>query len=122
LPLILNIETATGVCSVALARNGRLIGMKESAAKNSHSSVLTVFMEEVAREAGIALSDLDAVAVSEGPGSYTGLRIGVAAAKGLCYALEKPLIGVNTLLTMATGMSESPTREGEEGNLRWKRP
>jgi tRNA threonylcarbamoyladenosine biosynthesis protein TsaB len=117
LPLILNIETATGVCSVALARNGRLIGMKESAAKNSHSSVLTVFMEEVIREAGIALSDLDAVAVSEGPGSYTGLRIGVAAAKGLCYALDKPLIGMSTLLTMATGMSGSPARDGEHGLL-----
>jgi tRNA threonylcarbamoyladenosine biosynthesis protein TsaB len=102
--LILNIETATGVCSVALARDGQLLGLKESNMKNSHASVLTLFMDEVIKTADIALSDLDAIAVSEGPGSYTGLRIGVAAAKGLCYALEKPLIGVNTLRAMAIGM------------------
>ena len=102
--LILNIETATGVCSVALARDGQLIGLKESNTKNSHSLVLTLFIDEVIKTAGIALPDLDAVAVSEGPGSYTGLRIGVASAKGLCYALEKPLIGVSTLRAMAIGM------------------
>jgi tRNA threonylcarbamoyladenosine biosynthesis protein TsaB len=104
LSLILNIETATGVCSVALARDGQLIGRIESNTKNSHSSVLTVFMDEIVKTAGIALSELDAVAVSEGPGSYTGLRIGVASAKGLCYALGKPLIGVRTLQAMALGM------------------
>jgi len=104
LSLILNIETATGVCSVALARDGQLIGLIESNTKNSHSSVLILFMDEVIKTAGVALSDLDAVAVSKGPGSYTGLRIGVAAAKGLCYALEKPLIGVSTLRAMAIGM------------------
>jgi tRNA threonylcarbamoyladenosine biosynthesis protein TsaB len=104
LSLILNIETATGVCSVALARDGQLLGLKESNTKNSHASVLTLFMDEVIKTADIALSDLDAIAVSEGPGSYTGLRIGVAAAKGLCYALEKPLIGVSTLRAMAIGM------------------
>lgn len=102
--LILNIETATSVCSVALARDGQLLGLKESNSKNSHASVLTLFMDEVINTAGIILSDLDAIAVSEGPGSYTGLRIGVAAAKGLCYALEKPLIGVSTLRAMALGM------------------
>ena len=115
--LILNIETATGVCSVALARDGQLLGMKESNTKNSHASVLTLFMDEVIKTAGIALSELDAIAVSEGPGSYTGLRIGVAAAKGLCYALEKPLIGVSTLRSMAFGMPHppppSPSREEE---------
>ena len=102
--LILNIETATGVCSVALTRNGKLIGLLESSTKNSHSSVLTIFIQDVAKNAGVDLSDLDAVSVSEGPGSYTGLRIGVAAAKGLCYALEKPLMAVNTLAAMAVGM------------------
>lgn len=115
--LILNIETATGVCSVALARDGQLLGLKESDTKNSHASVLTLFIDEVIKTAGITLSDLDAIAVSEGPGSYTGLRIGVAAAKGLCYALEKPLIGVSTLRAMAIGMPHppppSPSREGE---------
>jgi len=118
LSLILNIETATGVCSVALAQDGQLIGMKESDTKNSHSAQLTLFMDEVIKTAGIALADLDAVAVSEGPGSYTGLRIGVAAAKGLCYALDKPLIGVSTLQAMALGMQPRPPapshkREGE---------
>jgi len=74
-------------------------------------------MDEVVKTAGVALHDLDAVAVSKGPGSYTGLRIGVASAKGLCYALEKPLIGVSTLRAMAIGMPHpsppSPSREGE---------
>ena len=115
--LILNIETATGICSVALALDGKLIGLKESNTKNSHSSALTLFMDEVIRKAGIALADLDAVAVSEGPGSYTGLRIGVAAVKGLCYALDKPMIGVSTLKAMSLGIPHPPTlspiREGE---------
>ena len=115
--LILNIETATGVCSVALARDGHFIGLKESNTKNSHSSVLTLFMDEVMKSAGIAFPDIDAVAVSEGPGSYTGLRIGVAAAKGLCYALEKPLIGVETLRAMAIGMLRSQSREEEKNIL-----
>lgn len=119
--LILNIETATGVCSIALARDGQLIGLKESNTKYNHSSVLTLFMDEVLKTAGVALPDLDAVAVSEGPGSYTGLRIGVASAKGLCYALEKPMIGVSTLQAMAIGMphppTPSPNREGENNIL-----
>lgn len=115
--LILNIETATGVCSVALAFDGHLIGLKESTVKNSHSSLLAMFIDELIKTAGILPSALDAVAVSEGPGSYTGLRIGVATAKGLCYSLGKPLIAVNTLQAMAMGMSHSPApspiREGE---------
>jgi tRNA threonylcarbamoyladenosine biosynthesis protein TsaB len=91
--------------------------MKESNTKNSHSAQLTLFMDEVIKTAGVALADLDAVAVSEGPGSYTGLRIGVAAAKGLCYALDKPLIGVSTLQAMALGMPHFPNREGEKSIL-----
>jgi tRNA threonylcarbamoyladenosine biosynthesis protein TsaB len=105
LSLILNIETATAVCSIALAKDGQLLGVKESNTKNNHSSVLTLFIDDVIKGANVSLSDIEAIAVSEGPGSYTGLRIGVAAAKGLCYALEKPLIGVNTLHAMANGMS-----------------
>ena len=114
--LILNIETATGVCSVALAKDGQLLGLKESNTKNSHVSVLTLFIDEIIKTSGISLSELDAIAVSKGPGSYTGLRIGVAAAKGLCYALEKPLIGVSTLRAMDLGMPHSsissPNRDG----------
>jgi tRNA threonylcarbamoyladenosine biosynthesis protein TsaB len=105
LSLILNIETATAVCSVALAKDGQLLELKESNTKNNHSTVLTLFIDDVIKRANISLPDIDAIAVSEGPGSYTGLRIGVAASKGLCYALEKPLIGVSTLHAMATGMS-----------------
>ncbi|MCX6246412.1 MAG: tRNA (adenosine(37)-N6)-threonylcarbamoyltransferase complex dimerization subunit type 1 TsaB [Bacteroidetes bacterium] len=105
--LILNIETATGVCSVALARDGKLVERRESTVKNSHSSVLTLLMDDVFRTTGVPLGDLDAVAVSEGPGSYTGLRIGVASAKGLCYALDKPLIGISTLRAMALGMAHA---------------
>jgi tRNA threonylcarbamoyladenosine biosynthesis protein TsaB len=107
LSTILSIETATNVCSVALSRNGQLISLRESSVKNAHSSVLTTFIEECLRSAGVESSEIDAVAVSEGPGSYTGLRIGVATAKGLCYALEKPLISVPTLKSMAAGMINS---------------
>lgn len=94
---ILNIETATPVCSVALARNGEVVACREEEGRNSHSSVLTTFFQEVLDEAGITAQQLDAVAVSRGPGSYTGLRIGVSAAKGLCYSLNIPLIALGTL-------------------------
>lgn len=106
--LILHIETATRICSVALARDGALISLRESSLHNVHSSKLTLFIEEAIQEAGIIFSDLDAIAVSKGPGSYTGLRIGVAAAKGLCYALDRPLIAVPTLQGMAEGMPLTP--------------
>ncbi|MBC8456674.1 MAG: tRNA (adenosine(37)-N6)-threonylcarbamoyltransferase complex dimerization subunit type 1 TsaB [Bacteroidales bacterium] len=102
--LILAIETATPVCSVALARKGEILSLRESSPPNAHSSVLTVFIEELFREASLRYVDLDAISVSMGPGSYTGLRIGVATAKGLCYALDKPLIAVPTLEAMALGM------------------
>jgi tRNA threonylcarbamoyladenosine biosynthesis protein TsaB len=99
---ILNIETATKNCSVALAKNGETILCKEMAEQGfSHAEKLHLFIEEIIQEAGITFSDLSAVAVSQGPGSYTGLRIGVSAAKGLCYALEIPLISVDTLTVLA---------------------
>lgn len=102
---ILCIESATEVCSVALFIDGALVSLRESEEKNVHSSRLTTFMEETVREAGMGFHDLDAVAVSMGPGSYTGLRIGVAAAKGMCYAADRPLIAVPTLQAMALGMA-----------------
>lgn len=98
--MILNIESATEVCSVALADQGKLIAIRESAGRD-HASLLAVFIDEVVREANISLKDIQAVAVSRGPGSYTGLRIGVASAKGICYALNKPLIAIDTLQSMA---------------------
>lgn len=100
---ILQIETATSVCSVAVAVNGEPIAFKEQAAQNIHASHLTLFIDEVMRTAKFKYADLDAVAVSKGPGSYTGLRIGVSTAKGLCFALDKPLIGINTLEMMTNG-------------------
>lgn len=102
--LILNIETSASACSVALAADGVPIAIKESVLENSHSSLLTVFINEIFKTAGITASALGAVAVSMGPGSYTGLRIGVSVAKGICYAASKPLIAVNTLQALANGI------------------
>jgi tRNA threonylcarbamoyladenosine biosynthesis protein TsaB len=103
LPYILNIETATKNCSVALAKEGKTIVSKEIAEEGySHAERLHVFIEEIIKEAGITFQDLSAVAVSQGPGSYTGLRIGVSAAKGLCFALDIPLIAVDTLQVLAS--------------------
>lgn len=100
---ILNIETATKNCSVSIAKNGETILCKEIAEEGySHAEKLHVFIEEIIQEAGISVQDLVAVAVSQGPGSYTGLRIGVSAAKGLCFALNIPLIAVDTLQTLAS--------------------
>lgn len=98
---ILSLETATEVCSVALSMDDQVIAVRESSGMNEHSSHLTLYIEEVVKKAGISLPDIDAIAVSMGPGSYTGLRIGVSTAKGLCYALDKPLIAVSTLKAMA---------------------
>lgn len=104
---ILNIETATKNCSVAIAKNGATILCKETAELGySHAEKLHVFIEEIIAEAGIAINDLSAIAVSQGPGSYTGLRIGVSAAKGLCYALQIPLISVDTLLVLASKVNK----------------
>jgi len=110
---ILQIETATSVCSVALSVDGKTIAIKEEKAQNIHASSLTLFIEEVMKSAGINYADLDAIAVSKGPGSYTGLRIGVSTAKGLCFALDKPLIAINTLKMMASGyLSQHPNFGG----------
>jgi tRNA threonylcarbamoyladenosine biosynthesis protein TsaB len=94
---ILNIETSTSLCSVALAINGRVIALRETLEEKSHAARLTVFIEELLKEKSFNITDLDAVAVGKGPGSYTGLRIGVSTAKGLCYGADLPLIAVNTL-------------------------
>ena len=97
MPLILHIETATDVCSVAISLDGVLIMEQRVVESRSHASQVTILIERVCREVAFSFSDINAVAVSKGPGSYTGLRIGVATAKGFCYALDKPLIGINTL-------------------------
>jgi tRNA threonylcarbamoyladenosine biosynthesis protein TsaB len=99
---ILGIETATTNCSVSLSKNGETIVLKEDYGKNySHAERLHVYIDAVLKEAKINSSDLDAIAISKGPGSYTGLRIGVSAAKGLCFSLDKPLISIATLEALA---------------------
>ena len=98
---ILCLETATTNCSVALSGNGSVIAFREDNSKEySHAERLHVFIEEVLEEANINLNDISAIAISKGPGSYTGLRIGVSSAKGLCYSLDKPLISIPTLQSL----------------------
>ncbi|WP_178987384.1 tRNA (adenosine(37)-N6)-threonylcarbamoyltransferase complex dimerization subunit type 1 TsaB [Winogradskyella schleiferi] len=100
--LVLNLETATTNCSVSLSKNGETLVLKEDNSLGySHAETLHVFIDEVFKIAKIDPSEIDAVAVSKGPGSYTGLRIGVSSAKGLCFALNKPLIAVSTLESLA---------------------
>jgi len=99
--LILGIETATSICSVALVKDGKLLAIRESVGTREHSAELTGYIADVFTEAGLIYSQLDAVAVSIGPGSYTGLRIGVSSAKGLCFALDKPIIAIDTLKSLA---------------------
>lgn len=98
---ILNIDTATEHASVCISNNGQLLAMEESHEQKNHGSFLQPAIKKIMLDAGLNLSSLDAIAVTKGPGSYTGLRVGMASAKGLCYALNKPLILLNTLQVMA---------------------
>ncbi len=106
-PLILLIETSTTSCSVALIEGVNVIAAKEANERNIHASHITIFIDEVMKYSGKEYTDLNAIAVSKGPGSYTGLRIGVSTAKGLCFALNIPLISVSTLQSMADGLTKS---------------
>lgn len=99
--LILCIETGTDTCSVALARDGQLVALCESAADRDHARNLGPYIDRALQMADLSVSQLDAVAVSKGPGSYTGLRIGVSLAKGMCYALDIPLVSVGSLRSLA---------------------
>ncbi|MBO2543944.1 tRNA (adenosine(37)-N6)-threonylcarbamoyltransferase complex dimerization subunit type 1 TsaB [Salegentibacter sp. BDJ18] len=100
--LILCLETATTNCSVALSKDGVQLALKEDKSNNySHAEKLHVFIDEILKENNFAVTDLDAIAVSKGPGSYTGLRIGVSTAKGLCFSLDIPLISIATLASLA---------------------
>ena len=103
---ILNIETSTKNCSVSISKNGELLAIKELNNGNySHAEVLHPFINDVLDEANVLFDKLDAIAVSKGPGSYTGLRIGVSAAKGLCFSLDIPLISINTLESLSHSIS-----------------
>ncbi len=100
--ILLNLETATTNCSVSISKDDQIIALKENNAENySHSEQLHIFIKEALQEASLSFSDIEAVSISKGPGSYTGLRIGVSAAKGLCFSLDVPLISIPTLVSMA---------------------
>jgi tRNA threonylcarbamoyladenosine biosynthesis protein TsaB len=103
--MVICIETATNLCSVALCDSSAVITLKESNDFKSHASMLTVFIDEALKETGIMVRELEAVAVGKGPGSYTGLRIGVSVAKGIAYGGSIPLIGIDTTLSMFWGMA-----------------
>lgn len=109
--LILSLETSTSVCSVALHENGKLLAFFETHREQSHASKLAVMIEQVINFAEVELNQLHAVAVSSGPGSYTGLRIGTSTAKGICYALDIPLIAIGTLALLASQVREVSTSD-----------
>ena len=115
--MILCLETATPVCSVALNSACCTLAMRETEGQNAHSEKITNFIREVMEEAKIDYPKLDAVAVSQGPGSYTGLRIGVSTAKGICYAADLPLMAIDTLEAMAYGMKEKLGNQIEPNDL-----
>ena len=103
---ILLIETSTALCSVALAQDGKITSYRESSAPKAHASLTAVFIQEMLAEHGLTLADCDAICVSKGPGSYTGLRVGVSTAKGLCFGSGKPLLAVGTLDTLVAQADE----------------
>lgn len=115
--IILSIETATTVCSVALHQGSKLLVVRALDEDKSHSRVLATMIRDVMAEVGLAMRELEAVAVSRGPGSYTGLRIGTATAKGLCFSLDIPLIAVSTLKAMAWGMKSLSHLDQTKGFL-----
>lgn len=115
--LILNIDTSTRICSVALSEGNQIISLREDKQGRNHASLITVFIQEVLHEAGKSPADLQAIAVSKGPGSYTGLRIGVSTAKGMAYALSIPVIALPTLRIMASGYLAKNTKPSENALL-----
>lgn len=111
--IILLLESSASICSVALAKDGKVIAVRENHEGNKHAELLSVYCDEVLKECNVLPAQLNAVAVSGGPGSYTGLRIGTSTAKGYCFALNIPLIAVPTLEAMARGMKQ----ESQEADL-----
>lgn len=111
--MILCIETATPVCSVALCDSEKVVSMRESRENKSHASLLTLYILDILNEHGLKASELDAIAVSKGPGSYTGLRIGVSTAKGIAYGSRIPLIGIETTRSMFHGMKFAAEIKGD---------
>lgn len=107
----LNIDTATEQASVCLSEDDRILDMQISADQKNHASFLQPAIQKLLQKTGIQLSEIDAVTVTGGPGSYTGLRVGLASAKGICFTLNKPLIIINTLEVMATAAKEGESKE-----------
>ena len=116
---IVLIETSTALCSTALAENGAILSYRESSAPKAHASLTAVFIKEMLEERGLSPQDCDAFCVSMGPGSYTGLRVGVSTAKGLCFGSGKPLMAVGTLDTLVAQTREIP---GLDGDLKYVIP
>ncbi|MEG1622041.1 MAG: tRNA (adenosine(37)-N6)-threonylcarbamoyltransferase complex dimerization subunit type 1 TsaB [Alistipes sp.] len=116
---ILCIETGTDICSVGIAENGQLLALKESRQGHQHAQDIGEFVVEVLAETKLTVADMDAVAVSKGPGSYTGLRIGVSFAKGLCYGQQKPLVAINSLATL-TELALEALRTGTAKVENWE--
>ena len=113
---IILIETSTALCSTALAEDGAIVSYKESSAPKAHASLTAVFIQAMLSERGLTIADCDAVCVSMGPGSYTGLRVGVSTAKGLCFGSRKPLLAVGTLDTLA---AQAYAEAEADGNYRF---
>ena len=111
---IILIETSTALCSVALAENGQITAYRESSAPKAHASLTAVFIQEMLEERGLSIADCDAVCVSKGPGSYTGLRVGVSTAKGLCFGARKPILAVGTLDTLVAQALEIAGQAGND--------
>ncbi|MGQ1785272.1 MULTISPECIES: tRNA (adenosine(37)-N6)-threonylcarbamoyltransferase complex dimerization subunit type 1 TsaB [unclassified Saccharicrinis] len=112
--IILSLETSTKVCSVCLSNNHTIVAKKELFEANSHATHLTVFIQDLFNDLpDLSINDIDAVAVSSGPGSYTGLRIGVSVAKGICYALHKPLIAITSLECLAQAVINHSALKGK---------
>jgi len=111
--LILNIDTSLETASVSLAKDGSIISFETNEVQKDHASFLHVAIAGIFKKNGVSANDIDAIAVTEGPGSYTGLRVGMATAKGLCFAAEKPFITINTL----EAMTASLIHEGKRSDL-----
>ena len=110
MPLLLNIDTATEHASICISKGSDVLGLVESTEQKNHASFVQPAIQELINKSGLPLKDFTAISVTAGPGSYTGLRVGLASAKGICYALQKPLILINTLEVMAQAIRISAAR------------
>jgi len=118
MPLILNIESSTEICSICISKDSEVLASLDLTEKYKHSEMMTVLIDQCVKQVNITLEKIDAVAIGSGPGSYTSLRVGASVAKGICYALDKPLISVNTLQALANGGIQQFGKE----QIKWVRP